>query len=484
MGEVMRWTIAGSIGLVTLSAASAARADIVDELSTIPGLTVVAELPGPSSDTRFFQLTYTQPVNHLDPSRGSFAQRLTLLHRSESAPTVAYTGGYGLRQTPFRTEATLLVGGNQLAIEQRFFEASRPEPVDYGDLDIYQAAADHHRIFQALQPLYTGRWLSTGASKGGRVTVYHRRFFEGDVAGSIVYVAPNDVVNDDDRYAEHLEQVGNVECRARLRAVQRAALERRDEIVPVIEQVASEVGLTFDLVGSVDRAFEVGIVELYWVFWQYFLESDCVLVPDADAPLSDLVAFIGEVVGLTGYSDDNVLPFVPASYQAGTQTGYPEISEIEAPIRDLLRYPGFDVPRNFVPAEIPMEFDSSAMADIDRWVKQRGSQLIFVYGQNDPWTAEPFEPGPGTTDAYWYTVPGANHGANLSQLGEDEAIEAIEAIRRWAGLAPLVPASTVSTPSLQPAQALAVDSATVDAINALLHATPLEDVQPFERLHF
>jgi hypothetical protein len=142
------------------------------------------------------------------------------------------------------------------------------------------------------------------------------------------------------------------------------------------------------------------------------------------------------------------------------------------------------VPRNFVPAEIPMEFDSSAMADIDRWVKQRGSQLIFVYGQNDPWTAEPFEPGPGTTDAYWYTVPGANHGANLSQLGEDEAIEAIEAIRRWAGLAPLVPASTVSAPSLQPGQALAVDSATVDAINALLHATPLEDVQPFERLHF
>src|ERR1044071_1032201 len=105
----MRWTIVGSVGLMTLATAAFARADIVDELGRISGLTGVAELPGLGADTRFFQLTYTQPVNHLDPSRGTFEQRLTLLHRSESAPTVAYTGGYGLRQTPFRAEPTLLL---------------------------------------------------------------------------------------------------------------------------------------------------------------------------------------------------------------------------------------------------------------------------------------------------------------------------------------------------------------------------------------
>lgn len=477
----MRWTIAGSVGLMTLAAAAAAHADIVDELRTIPGLTVVAELPGLGADTRFFQLTYTQPVNHLDPSRGSFEQRLTLLHRSESAPTVAYTGGYGLRQTPFRAEPTLLVDGNQLAIEQRFFDASRPEPADYGDLDIYQAASDHHRIFEALRPLYTGRWLSSGASKGGRVTVYHRRFFEGDVDGSVVYVAPNDVDNDVDRYAEYLEQVGNADCRERLHAVQRAALERRDDIVPVIEQVASEVGVTFELVGSVDRAFEVSIVELSWTFWQYYLESDCAIVPDADASVADLVGFIGEVMGLTSLSDDNVLPFVPASYQAGTQTGYPDVTSIEAPIRDLLRYPGFDVPRNFVPADIPMEYDPFAMADIDRWVKEQGSRLLFVYGANDPWTAEPFEPGPGTTDSYWYTVPGSNHGANVRQLADAERLEAIDTIRGWAGLAPLAPALSPRAPtpsalrSPPSSESLHPDDAMRAAIEALLGKAPVDD---------
>jgi hypothetical protein len=479
----MRWIPASCLGLMIHSLAAVAHADIVDELARIPGIKVVAELPGLGEGSRFFQLTYTQPVNHLDPSRGSFEQRLTLLHGSESAPTVTYTGGYALRQTPFRTEAALLVGGNQLAIEERFFGTSRPEPADYGDLDIYQAAADHHRVIQALRQLYTGRWISTGASKGGRATVYHRRFFEGDVDGSVIYVAPNDVVDGDDHYAEYLEQVGNADCRDRLRAVQRVALERRDDIVPVIEQVARETELAFDLVGSVDLAFEIGVLELNWTFWQYFLESDCALVPDADAPLAELVAFVGEVVGLTALSDENLLPYVPALYQAGTETGYPDAAELEVPLQDLLRYPGSNSPRTFVPADIPMEFDPFAMADIDRWVKEHGTRLIFVYGQNDPWSAEPFELGPGTTDSYRYIAPGANHRANIGQLRADEMIEAANAIRTWAGLEPLPPLPALSTRSSGAATAragLERTQSSLDAIGALLRSAP-EEADELER---
>lgn len=465
----MRWKIGSGFCLSLLSAAAVARADIADELATVPGLTLVEERAAPAG-FRFFVLSYTQPVNHLDPSRGSFEQRLTLLHRSESAPTVAFTSGYDLRIAPFRSEPTALIDGNQVGIEERFFATSRPEPADYADLDIYQAAADHHRVIEALRPLYPGRWLSTGASKGGTATVYHRRFFEGDIDGSVVYVAPNDVVDGDDAYAEFLDRVGNAECRDRLQAVQRAALLRRDDIVPVMAQVAAETGLSFDLVGSVDRAFELSIVELYWTFWQYSLERDCAAVPDADAPLADLIAFVGDVIGLTAFSDDNQLPYVPYFYQSGTQLGYPDIVSISTPIADLLRYPGLDTPRTFVPADIPMPIDPLAMADIDRWVKERGSQLLFIYGQNDPWSAEPFEPGAGTTDSYWYTAPGANHGARIGLLAASDQLEAVNTVFRWAGIEPL---------AAEPAFAASADSQH-DLIDALLHASPLDDVDLFE----
>jgi len=477
----MRWRIGSSLGLMVLSATATvmtttalAHADVIDELASIPGLTVVEERPEPAPGFRFFVLSYTQPVNHLDPSRGSFQQRLTLLHRSESAPTVAFTTGYDLPIAPFRSEPTAVVDGNQVGIEERFFTPSRPEPADFGDLDIYQAAADHHRVIEALRPLYTGRWLSTGSSKGGMATVYHRRFFEGDIDGSVVYVAPNDVVDtEDQRYVDFLDQVGNAECRDRLRAVQRAALERRDQIVPVLEQVAAEVGLTFDLIGSADRAFEVSIIELCWTFWQYGLERDCELVPAADASLGELIEFVGDVIGLTGNSDDNLLPYLPFFYQAGTELGYPDIDQLSAHLADLRRYPGLDTPRNFVPLEIPMEFDPLAMVDIDGWVKEQGDKLLFIYGQNDPWTAEPFEPGPGTTDSFWYVAPGANHGARITTLVASEQVEAVDTVRGWAGLEPLA-----SEPSFAASIESSIDA--VDRIDALVHATPLDDFDVFE----
>lgn len=478
----MRWQIGTSAGLMLLTATALARADILDELTAIPGLTVVEERAVPSP-FRFFVLSYTQPVNHLDPSRGTFEQRLTLLHRSEQAPTVAFTTGYDLPIFPFRSEPTALVDGNQLGFEERFFTPSRPEPADFGDLDIFQAAADHHRVIEALRPLYPGPWLSTGASKGGMATVYHRRFFEGDIDGSVVYVAPSDVDNDEDsRYVEFLDQVGSAECRDRLRAVQRAALERRDGIVPVLAQVAAETGIRFDLVGSADRAFELSIVELYWTFWQYGLERDCDAVPDADAPLGDLLAFIGDVIGLTAFADENQLPFLPFFYQAGTELGYPDLELLSAPIADLLRYPGLDTPRTFVPAEIPMEFDPLAMADVDGWVRERGDKLLFIYGQNDPWTAEPFELGPGTTDSFRYFAPGANHGAGITSLVAREQLAAVDTVRAWAGLEPLAgeagsAGARAGTPGTSALDTLGAGDA-LDLIDALVHATPLDGFNP------
>lgn len=68
-------------------------------------------------------------------------------------------------------------------------------------------------------------------------------------------------------------------------------------------------------------------------------------------------------------------------------------------LRDLLRDPGIDVPRTAVPASIPIpHYDAPAMPDIDLRVKTQGRDLMFTYGQNDPWSAEPsaWDPGPRT----------------------------------------------------------------------------------------
>jgi len=93
-----------------------------------------------------------------------------------------------------------------------------------------------------------------------------------------------------------------------------------------------------------------------------------------------------------------------------------------------------------VPAEIKFpRFDRHAMRDVDSWVRYQGSRLLFVNGQNDPWSAEPFRLGPGTRDSLSFAVPGGNHGANIAKLPEKERAAATAAVQRWAGVsAPVV----------------------------------------------
>jgi hypothetical protein len=47
-----------------------------------------------------FVLSYEQPVKHLLPWKGVFAQRLTLLHRSLASPMIVNVAGYDISFTP------------------------------------------------------------------------------------------------------------------------------------------------------------------------------------------------------------------------------------------------------------------------------------------------------------------------------------------------------------------------------------------------
>ena len=141
---------AGMIGLTVALPAqagpeagtAAAQADLRDQLEAIPGMTVISEEPAPAPGFRFFFLTFRQAVDHRNPQGPTFEQRLQLLHRDASRPMVLHTTGYNMPEVAFRSEPTALVDGNQISVEQRFFEPSRPQP---GGLVEAQHLAGGHR---------------------------------------------------------------------------------------------------------------------------------------------------------------------------------------------------------------------------------------------------------------------------------------------------------------------------------------------------
>ncbi|MES4906340.1 MULTISPECIES: aminopeptidase [unclassified Streptomyces] len=426
-------TAAPATARTTTARPAAAEPDIKDRILAIPGMRFVEEKP--YEGYRFLVLTYTQPIDHRHPSKGTFEQRFTLLHKSTDRPTVFFTSGYNVNTSPRRSEPTQIVDGNQVSLEYRYFTPSRPQPADWSKLDIWQAAGDQHRLYRALKPVYGKRWLATGGSKGGMTATYYRRFYPGDMDATVAYVAPNDVVNtEDSAYDRFFASVGTAECRTKLNAVQREALVRRDEIVARYQKWADEEGQTFTVVGSADKAYENVVLDLVWAFWQYHLVSECADVPAPTASTDELYAFIDDISGFAAYTDQGLQTYTPYYYQAGTELGSPAF---DTPHLDgLLRYPGIYTPRSYVPREIPMRFRPNAMRDIDSWVRHDARRMLFVYGQNDPWGAERFRLGKGSRDSYVYTVAGGNHGSNIAQLAADEKAKATAAVQRWAGVEP------------------------------------------------
>ncbi|GGX53902.1 S28 family serine protease [Streptomyces fructofermentans] len=451
MRKTLRWLLSlvvliGTVG--TAGAATAAQprttgpgvvtdtaADIKDRLLAIPGMSLIEEKP--YTGYRFFVLNYTQPVDHRHPSKGTFQQRITVLHKDTSRPTVFYTGGYNVSTNPSRREPTQIVDGNQVSMEYRYFTPSRPAPADWSKLDIWQAASDQHRIFKALKKIYDKKWVSTGGSKGGMTATYFERFYPRDMDGVVAYVAPNDVVNkEDSAYDRFFAKVGTKECRDRLNGVQREALVRREALKKKYEELAAAEGYTFTTIGSLDRAYEAVVLDYVWGFWQYSLLADCDTIPaDAKKATDDEIwTSIDTISGFSFYTDQGLSPYTPYYYQAGTQLGAPTINfpHVE---KKLIRY-GYQPPRNFVPRDISMKFRQGAMRDVDSWVKHNANHMLFVYGQNDPWGAEPFRLGKGARDAYVFTAPGLNHGANVAGLVPEQKAIATARILEWAGVAP------------------------------------------------
>ncbi len=427
------------------SAQPATTDDLVERLSAMPGLTIVSQTE--PTGYRFFVLTFRQPADHRHPERGTYEQRLTLLHRSSDAPVVLYTGGYGLPATPrpTRTEPTALLDANQISVEHRFFTPSRPEPADWSDLTIWQEATDEHRIVQAFKTIYDGKWIQTGASKGGMTSVYHRRFYPGDVDGVVAYVAPNDKLNDfDGAYDRFFDTVGDAACRSALDGVQAEALKRRATLIPRLTAAAEANGWTFArTIGTADRSFEMTVLDAVWAFWQYSSVADCADVPAATATDTEIYDWIDGVAGWSFYTDQALEYYWPYYYQAASQLGWPSLRFEH--LRGLRKHPGLYTALSALPPELRVRHNPLPMIDVDLWVRTAAQRMLFVYGENDPWGAERF--APSRRDSHLYVAPGANHGANIARLAPADSAAATATLRRWAGL----PATTGAPDALRAA---------------------------------
>ena len=330
---------------------------------------------------RQFEIYISQLLDHDNPDGTKFNQQLFLSHIDDLAPVVFMPSGYSTNART-ATELSTLLNANQIYVGHRFMGNSRPDIMEWNYLTVEQAAADFHHVVELFKTIYPGKWVSYGASKNGSTALFHKRFYPDDVDATLTKVAPVSFAVEDPRYDHFLENVGDQAIRNKIKRFQIELLENRAEILPIIRNFMDNSGLTYSIPAGVILEFET--LEYAFAFWQYGV-NDISTVPDTGQTVQQLYNFLEDAGYLPYYSDEYVDFLEPFYYQMYTELGYYRL------IDDHLLHLMVDLPdpsySYLAPAGVSLVFNSMTMQDVNTWLQTEGNNIIYIYGEIDPWTA-------------------------------------------------------------------------------------------------
>lgn len=395
----------------------------LQKLSEIP----IQKLESDSIYSETYELWYPQNVNHDDNKSIKFNQRVVINHVGFDRPTVVILEGYNLYSTK-AGELSKLLNANQVTIEHRFFDKSCPDSIPWELLNIRQAAIDQHNIIQSLKNIYPGKWISTGISKGGQTTMYHRRFFPKDVDVSVPYVAPFNFEREDPRITKHLHSVGTKECRDKILEFQTALFEKKSKILPILQQYAKEKQYTFDLTG-IERAYDLNVLEYSFSFWQW--SGNCDHIPKSNANIEDMFKYWSSIAPFSFFCDQKTNTDLLFTYQALCEIGFYEydISPFKKFLPDTVNIT-FDFK---IPDSIKIVYNSEVMQDIKSWINDSGNYMLYIYGENDPWAATAVNPS-DNTNAVKMINPGGNHRTRIESFPVDMKDSIYIVLENWTGV--------------------------------------------------
>lgn len=415
---------------VLLSASASPFAQTVLE-QKINAISAIKEIrPLETSEFSEKYVTYfTQPLDHRHPEKGSFRQRVIVSHVGFDRPTVIVTEGYGAAyalRSQYREELSKLLNANMIFVEYRYFLESTPEPKDWQNLTAENSADDLHAITTAFKNIYPGKWIATGISKGGQTTLLYRTFYPDDVDISVPYVAPLCYGVEDGRHEPFLHKVSTPENRKIIEDFQLEALKRKATLLPRFEKYCTEKNYSFR--APIEEIYDYSVLEYSFALWQW------------GTPISSIPA--------TTASDDEVFSHLLAISEPGYFTAdSPNASFFVQAARELGYY-GYDVQpfkqylsiqssegylhRLMLPEELKdMPFDKTLSKKITKFLKKQDPKMIFIYGQNDPWTAAGVTWLKNKKNIHVFIQPNGSHLARINTLPEAEKAKVMELINEW-----------------------------------------------------
>jgi hypothetical protein len=206
-------------------------------------------------------------------------------------------------------------------------------------------------------------------------------------------------------------------------------LNQRDEIAPLLVNWTNDIntiyGTDFKYSYPLDMIIKHATIEYGFSFWRS-IDLGCDDIPDANTSAETLFNHMVEIVDfIQDFTDYGVNFWKPYYFQTTT-----EIGEIDYPtehIDDLLQ------PLDpFFEFETTNTFSPEIMMDIANWVKSESTNIIFIYGQDDPWTIAAYEVT-GNSNVFKFIAPQTKHEASIENLESVDKVKVHEVIQGWLG---------------------------------------------------
>lgn len=398
---------------------------LIDWLKTIPEIEVVDTIKS-DNFSEVYEVFITQPIDHNNPDGPKYKEQIFLSHVDRDKPVVIELDGYAVTNRP--TELSKILKCNQIMVEHRYFGESVPVPFDWKYLTIEQAAKDQHRVIELFKQFYTGKWISTGISKGGSCVIFHKYFYPEDVDVAVPYVGPLNYSIDDQRVYEWIKSVSTPECREKVFNFQKLCFEKHDQLYPMFLKNAEDKKLTYDIVGY-EKAYEYSVLEYSFAYWQWG-EGDCSQIPNGNSTLDQVWDQLASYGGVTYFDDTSINGIYPFFYQCYTEFGY--YAYDITPFKDYIKYSDGQTPF-FIPKDSNPTYDPRLLKDINVWASNEGDNFIYIYGGNDPWTST----GvclTGKTNSIKMILPNGSHGSRIRGFSKKDRELIYSKLENWLGI--------------------------------------------------
>lgn len=375
-----------------------------------------------------YEIWFEQPIDYSDASKGTFRQKVFLGFESKSLPVFVELQGYGI-YTEQAGELASHYSANQLTIEHRYFNDSRPDTIAWNTLTIENAAKDQATIISAIRnAIYPdSKFITTGISKGCQTAMAHRLFFPENADACVCYVGPLNYEREDPRVYEFLQTVGTQEERDLVFDFQELCFENRSALKKILEETAKEKGMTWEF--GLDKAIDYTILEYSFAFWQWGTDSGN--IPTKDATVAEIYKHLIDVVGYGFFETKAVDNLQPYFWAALTQQGI--YGYQTAPFK---KYMGTDEVYTFdwaFPEGISKEYDLQPMRDIKSFLDTSAEKMLFIYGEYDAWsaTAVELQENAHQRELYKFTKSQGNHTTRIRDFSSKKQKSIYDIIDRW-----------------------------------------------------